>query len=70
MKINNFINSNNQKKKLTTKINHFLSNANNTNRNRVNLYHKHQNGNNPYLPSIYKNKYTNSVNKYAVKKKY
>jgi NIMA (never in mitosis gene a)-related kinase len=44
--------------------------TNNTNRNRVNLYHKHSNGNNPYLPSIYKNKYTNSVNKYAVKKKY
>ena len=44
--------------------------TNNTNSNRVNLYHKHQNGNNPYLPSIYKNKYTNSVNKYAVKKKY
>ena len=44
--------------------------TNNTNRNRVNLYHKHSNGNNPYLPSIYKNKYTNSVNKYTVKKKY
>ena len=43
--------------------------TNASNRNRGNLYHKRSNGN-PYLPSIYKNKYTNSVNKYAIKKKY
>ena len=42
---------------------------NSNNRNRVNLHHKSSNKNNPYLPSIYKNKYTNSVNKYAVNRK-
>ena len=34
------------------------------------LYHRSSNKNNPYLPSIYRNKYNNnSVNKYAISKK-
>ena len=38
----------------------------NRNRNRVNINHKSMNKNGQYLPSIYRNKYNNSVNKYEI----
>ena len=38
----------------------------NRNRNRVNIIHKSMNKNGQYLPSIYRNKYNNSVNKYEI----
>ena len=46
-----------------------INKYNNSNRNRINIHHKSINKNGQYLPNIYKNKYSNSVNKYGINRR-